>query len=89
MKQLIVAVLLLFLYGSSIAQEYKPALENIKARQWFNDARFGLFIHWGPFSIPGAGEWVTEARLRQLPLTSAHGKVLEKFLRPIPWPVAV
>jgi alpha-L-fucosidase len=33
-------------------------LKILKAREWFNDARFGLFIHWGPFSIPGQGEWV-------------------------------
>ncbi len=24
---------------------------------WFEDARFGLFIHWGIYSIPGRGEW--------------------------------
>ncbi|MDR2981761.1 MAG: alpha-L-fucosidase [Puniceicoccales bacterium] len=24
--------------------------------QWFNDARFGMFIHWGPYSL-AAGEW--------------------------------
>ncbi|MFA7230442.1 MAG: alpha-L-fucosidase [Victivallaceae bacterium] len=24
---------------------------------WFSDARFGLFIHWGIYSIPGKGEW--------------------------------
>jgi len=24
--------------------------------QWWRDARFGLFIHWGLYSIP-AGEW--------------------------------
>jgi len=23
---------------------------------WFRDARFGLFIHWGVYSVP-AGEW--------------------------------
>jgi alpha-L-fucosidase len=23
---------------------------------WFRDARFGLFIHWGIYSVP-AGEW--------------------------------
>jgi alpha-L-fucosidase len=26
--------------------------------QWWRDARFGMFIHWGLFSIPGRGEWV-------------------------------
>ncbi|HEY3377575.1 MAG TPA: alpha-L-fucosidase [Armatimonadota bacterium] len=25
--------------------------------QWFNDARFGLFIHWGLYAIPAQGEW--------------------------------
>jgi len=25
---------------------------------WFTQARFGLFIHWGLYSIPARGEWV-------------------------------
>ncbi len=25
---------------------------------WFTQARFGLFIHWGPYSALGRGEWV-------------------------------
>ena len=25
---------------------------------WFRKARFGMFIHWGLYSIPGRGEWV-------------------------------
>ncbi|HUU27784.1 MAG TPA: alpha-L-fucosidase [archaeon] len=37
---------------------YKPVPENLEARQWFQDARFGLFIHWGVYSILGRGEWV-------------------------------
>ena len=24
---------------------------------WFSEARFGMFIHWGIYSIPGKGEW--------------------------------
>ena len=24
--------------------------------RWFNQARFGLFIHWGPYSVLGRGE---------------------------------
>jgi len=62
MKQLTIALSCLFLSLTIIAQEYTPAPENIKAREWFNDARFGLFIHWGPFSIPGSGEWVMNER---------------------------
>ena len=26
--------------------------------QWFRDARFGLFVHWGLYSVLGRGEWV-------------------------------
>ncbi len=37
---------------------YTPAPENLKAREWFQDAKFGLFIHWGVYSILGDGEWV-------------------------------
>lgn len=25
---------------------------------WFNDARFGMFIHWGAYSVAARGEWV-------------------------------
>jgi alpha-L-fucosidase len=30
------------------------------AKTWFQDARFGLFIHWGVYSLLGKGEWVME-----------------------------
>ena len=25
---------------------------------WWRNARFGMFIHWGLYAIPGRGEWV-------------------------------
>lgn len=25
---------------------------------WFHEARFGMFIHWGPYSVAGRGEWI-------------------------------
>ena len=25
---------------------------------WFKKARFGMFIHWGLYSIPARGEWI-------------------------------
>src|SRR5438128_8797665 len=37
---------------------YKPSPANLAAREWFQDARFGLFIHWGVYSVLGDGEWV-------------------------------
>ena len=48
-----------FLPASTDAQTpYRPAPENLKARQWFQDAKFGLFIHWGVYSVLANGEWV-------------------------------
>ena len=28
-----------------------------KDRAWWEDAKFGMFIHWGLYAIPGQGEW--------------------------------
>ena len=32
--------------------------EYLKRMEWFTKARFGMFIHWGLYSIPARGEWV-------------------------------
>ena len=57
MKKLLILILLLSL--TSFGQEkYIPTKENLEAREWFQDARFGLFIHWGVYSVLGDGEWV-------------------------------
>ncbi|MEO6547761.1 MAG: alpha-L-fucosidase [Ferruginibacter sp.] len=58
MKRFLVFSTALLFCISTMAQSYLPTPENVKARQQFRDDKFGLFIHWGPFSIPGDGEWV-------------------------------
>ncbi|MCP5107778.1 MAG: alpha-L-fucosidase [bacterium] len=45
-------------------QEYKPTWESLDKRpmpRWFVDAKFGIFIHWGVYSVP-AWRKVTEGR---------------------------
>ena len=37
---------------------YRPSPANLAAREWFQDARFGLFVHWGVYSLRAKGEWV-------------------------------
>ncbi|WP_373120300.1 alpha-L-fucosidase [Ruminococcus sp. Marseille-P328] len=32
--------------------------ERTKRTEWYRDARFGMFIHWGLYAIPARGEWV-------------------------------
>ena len=35
-----------------------PALENYTVPDWYRDAKFGIFIHWGVYSVPAFGnEW--------------------------------
>lgn len=47
----------LMLANISIAQEYVPSPEVLKSRERFADDRFGIFIHWGIYSMFGQGEW--------------------------------
>ena len=56
MKKIIV-VSFLFSFLSSFAQSYKPTQENIQSRNDFANDKFGIFLHWGLYSIFGQGEW--------------------------------
>ncbi|MCE5250425.1 alpha-L-fucosidase [bacterium] len=37
---------------------YQPSKANLEAREWFQDAKFGLFVHWGVYCLKAKGEWV-------------------------------
>jgi alpha-L-fucosidase len=42
--------------------EGKPAKSSFM--QWWRDARFGMFIHWGIYAVPARGEWyMTDAQV--------------------------
>ncbi len=34
--------------------------QNDETMQWFKDAKFGMFIHWGLYAVPAKGEWFME-----------------------------
>lgn len=57
----VVASMILFLIAPrAAAQEvrYQPNWESLDQRpipQWFDDAKFGIFIHWGLYSVPAWG----------------------------------
>lgn len=46
---------------SQSLQVYQPTWESITKHQtpdWFRDAKFGIYFHWGPYSVPAYGtEW--------------------------------
>jgi alpha-L-fucosidase len=58
---------------------YQPSADNLDARRWFQDARFGLFIHWGVYSVLGAGEWVMNTR----PIRADDYEKLPDFFNPL------
>lgn len=60
------------------APDSVPA-ERVEAREWFRQARFGLFIHWGIYSQLGAGEWVMENR----PIPAATYRDLATTFNPV------
>ena len=50
--------LILISVMSLIAKDYEPNWESLDSRptpQWYKDAKFGIFIHWGLYSVPAWG----------------------------------
>lgn len=76
---LIITVLLMAWTSPSLAQEkYTPSRENMENREWFRNAKFGMFIHWGIYSMLGDGEWVlTNKNLNE----QEYQKLAEGFYR--------
>jgi len=58
MKKLIIIIICFTINLSNAQKDYFPSKENLEARKWFEEAKFGLFIHWGVYSVLGDGEWV-------------------------------
>jgi alpha-L-fucosidase len=79
MKRLFIVCFFSIFHVSLIAQSYTPSKENLDAREWFQNEKFGLFVHWGPFSIPGAGEWVMNNRN----ITVTNYTRLKDFFNPV------
>ena len=54
--------------GLKAQEGYVPTQENLDNREWFQDNKYGLFVHWGVYSIMGGGgdqgiaEWIMERK---------------------------
>ncbi len=70
MKQSILSVLLVVVltFSASAQQQkapvaegpFKPADESLQqysCPEWFRDAKFGIWAHWGPQAVPRQGDW--------------------------------
>ena len=66
MKKIVITCMLALIAITSNAQkqydfpmpEYTPTQGNLEARKEFQDMKFGMFIHWGIYSVLADGEWV-------------------------------
>lgn len=62
MKRILLALCCLAAAHFAAAQAYRPTWESIDSRpvpEWFSEAKFGIFIHWGLYSVPA---WATVDR---------------------------
>lgn len=68
MKNSTSLILLILISVSPIFAQpgYQPTGKNLENREWFRDAKFGLFVHWGVYSVLGDGEWVMNQQ--QIPI---------------------
>lgn len=63
MKHIFIALFITISCSATLsAQHYTPGPEILAARKDFQNMKFGLFIHWGAFSVLSDGEWVMNNR---------------------------
>jgi alpha-L-fucosidase len=82
----ITAAFTLPMLACTLAHAETPAEKDARM-QWFNEARFGMFIHWGVYSeaagnfkgkpVPGAGEWLQSGG--KIPAAEYREELLPKF----------
>src|SRR6187549_2064001 len=61
-------------------QSTAESLKSYQAPQWFRDAKFGIWAHWGPQAVPRAGDWY--ARQMYVPGTRQYTHHLEHYGHP-------
>jgi alpha-L-fucosidase len=72
------AALLLLAPHASGQAGYRPTPGNLAAREAFQDMKFGLFVHWGVYSVLADGEWV----MNQRRIAGAEYEKLPAFFNP-------
>ena len=58
--------------------KYIPSEENIRAREAFEDNRFGVFIHWGIYSMFAQGEWYMNKGIDAQEYAKAHSIIFKE-----------
>ncbi|MEX0322734.1 MAG: alpha-L-fucosidase [Puniceicoccaceae bacterium] len=56
MRKWILTVLVALIIVNAFAEKYTPDYDSLASApipQWWDDGKFGIFIHWGPYSVAG------------------------------------
>ena len=78
------ALLLAVLAGAGLYAQLETPAQHDARMQWWREARFGLFIHWGLYAVP-AGEWNGKTIYGEWIRNNAHiplavyDKLVDKF----------
>ena len=86
------AVILLTIFASSFFSQkataqtgYEPSAANLRNRDWFQDNKYGLFVHWGVYSVMAGGgdmgiaEWIMNQK--EIPIKAYEN--LPNFFNPV------
>lgn len=91
MKKLLVFFIVIILNMPVFGQEgYKPSQSNLEAREWFANAKYGMFIHWGVYSVLAGGgnigiaEWIMNQQ--EIPIVVYEN--IPNFFNPIEFDAA-
>ena len=87
MKKLIFTTVIIAVFSLPLVAQpgYQPTEENLQNRKWFQDAKYGMFMHWGVYSVMGGGgdlgiaEWIMERK--QIPVIAYEN--LPNYFNPI------
>ena len=71
---LVLVSFLLLSFNKKEKSQNDAKIDQQKKLEWFQEAKYGLFIHWGLYSIPASGEWVQYGK-------KISGQEYEKFAK--------
>lgn len=77
------ASLLTTFTSAQAQQKFEPTVESLRKYQcpsWFRDAKFGIYLHWGAYSVAERGEWY--ARKLYLESTPEYEHHLQTYGHP-------
>ncbi len=60
MKYTLLLIFLIIVQLSFAQIQFNPTLESLQqyeCPEWFRDAKFGIYVHWGVYSVAERGEW--------------------------------